>query len=207
MLAKPEGLRVFGLTGGIAAGKSEVARVWRGLGIPVIDADQVSREQMLPGGSIYAAVAAEFGNVVLSPDKTIDRAALGSLVFADPDRRRRLEALTHAEVLREVERRLGTIAQTGCHLAVVEAALILETGLETQMDGLAVVIAPIDQRIRHAIVRDGMNEASVRARMSAQVGDERRQAASKAVLHNDRDLRTLRGRARSLAIEVLITRA
>lgn len=204
MLVLPESMQVWGLTGGIGAGKSVVARTWRTLGIPVIDADAVSREQMRPGGAAFDAVVAEFGTGILAPDGTVDRGALAGVVFADPDRRRRLEALTHGEVLREVGRRLEVLAQAGCRLAVVEAALILEAGLDRGLHGLVAVLAPEDDRVRRVAARDGLDPAAIRARMAAQVTDERRRGAATRVLENDADLQALRERARALAIEMIL---
>ncbi len=204
MLSIPEGMRVIGLTGGIGAGKSVVAQAWRAMGIPVIDADEVSRDQARPGGAAFAAVVAEFGPGILGPDGAIDRAALAAIVFADPERRRRLEALTHGEVLAEAGRRLSAMAQAGCRLAVVEAALLIETGLDRDLDGLVAVIAPEADRIRRVAARDGADEAAVRARMAAQVDDDRRRAAATAILDNDGDLDALVAKARSVAIDLVL---
>jgi dephospho-CoA kinase len=197
-------MRVVGLTGGIGSGKSEVARTWRLLGIPVVDADAVSRRQMDPGGTVHAAVAAEFGPAVLAADGTIDRAALAALVFADEGRRRRLEELTHGEVMREARRRLDTLRQAGCRLAVLEAALLIEAGLHETLDGLVAVLAPEALRVARVAARDGTDEAAIRARMAAQVGDVARRAAATRVLDNDGDRDALRTKVRALAIDLVL---
>jgi dephospho-CoA kinase len=204
MLTKPDGLRVWGLTGGIGAGKSVVARTWRALGIPVVDADQVSRDQMLPGGSAFAAVVAQFGPGIVAADGQVDRTALADIVFRDPAQRQRLEALTHGEVLREVGRRLDVLAQAGCGLAVVEAALIVEAGLRNDLDGLVAVLAPVDDRVRRVVARDSMDESAVRARMAAQVTDTQRRATATTVLENDGELDALRHKARAIAIGMVL---
>ena len=206
MLVKPENMRLWGLTGGIGAGKSEVARTWRALGMPVVDADQVSRDQMRPGGSAMTAVVAWFGPGILAADGSVDRSALAAIVFADPAKRQRLEALTHGEVLREVGYRLSVLAQAGCRVAVVEAALILEAGLLEGLDGLVAVIAPEGDRVRRVVARDGMDEPAVRARMAAQVTDDQRRAAATVVLDNDGSLDALRDKARTIAIDMVLER-
>ncbi len=206
MLVKPENMRLWGLTGGIGAGKSEVARTWRALGIPVVDADQVSRDHMRPGGSAMTAVVAWFGPGILAADGSVDRSALAAIVFADPAKRQRLEALTHGEVLREVGYRLSVLAQAGCRVAVVEAALILEAGLLEGLDGLVAVIAPEGDRVRRVVARDGMDEPAVRARMAAQVTDDQRRAAATVVLDNDGSLDALRDKARTIAIDMVLER-
>ena len=197
-------MRVVGLTGGIGSGKSEVARAWRALGVPVIDADAVSRGQMRPGQPVHQAVAADFGPAVQRPDGTLDRAALAAVVFADPARRRRLEELTHGAVMAEVARRLDVLAQAGGRLAVLEAALLVETGIHETLDGLVAVLAPEDVRVRRVLARDGGDEAAVRARMAAQAHDVARRAAATRVLDNDGDLESLRAKARSMAVDLVL---
>jgi dephospho-CoA kinase len=193
-------MRVVGLTGGIGSGKSEVARVLGTHGIPVLDADHIARVQMSPGSPVQDAVLAEFGKALLRPDGTIDRSSLALMVFQDPERRRRLEALTHAAVLADVERRLAALAQAGCPVVVIEAALLLETGLDAALDGIVAVIAPEEVRILRVVSRDNTSEDSVRARMAAQVGDDVRKARCQRMIRNDGDIESLRSEARELAV-------
>jgi len=136
----------------------------------------------------------------------VDRPALAAIVFADPAKRQHLEALTHGEVLREVGRRLSVLAQAGCRVAVVEAALLLEAGLLEGLDGLVAVIAPEGVRVRRVVARDGMDEPAVRARMAAQVTDDQRRAAATVVLDNDGSLDALRDKARTIAIDMVLER-
>ncbi|MFZ5785356.1 MAG: dephospho-CoA kinase, partial [Acidobacteriota bacterium] len=99
------GIHVVGLTGGIAAGKSSVAGLLAGLGAPLVDADQLAREITRPGSAALAAIREAFGDGVIAQGGALDRAALGRIVFADPAARRRLEAITHPEIIAEGRRR------------------------------------------------------------------------------------------------------
>jgi len=196
-------MRVFGLTGGIGAGKSEVARVLRGVGIPVIDADAVARGQALPGQPVHDAIVAEFGAGVVGPDGAIDRAALARVVFADPSRLARLNGLTHPPVMAEVARRLAVLAEGGHPLAVIEAALVFEAGLDAGCDGVAVVCAPLDARVARVAARDGTAPDAVRARVAAQIDDDARRARATWVIENDAGLPQLRARALRLAVDLV----
>jgi dephospho-CoA kinase len=195
-------MTVTGLTGGLASGKSTVARVLAEHGVPVIDADAVSRGQVLPGSAVLAAIAREFGAGVLAPDGTLDRRALGRLVFGDPDRLARLNALTHGRVLDEIARRLAVIAASGCRGAVVESALLFEAGLDGALDRVVAVIAPADERVRRAQARDGLSAEEALARIASQVPDEVRAARAAIVVANDGAIEALVARSRALAVEI-----
>lgn len=196
-------MRVWGLTGGIGAGKSEAARVLRTLGVPVLDADQVARTQMAPGSPVHDAVVDAFGTGILGPDGRVDRGRLAAIVFADPALRTRLDALTHGPVMATLQQRLDRLAEGGHPLAVIEAALVFETGLDRTLDGTIAVVAPIDVRIARVRARDGVDEAAVRARIAAQVDDEARHARATRVIENAGDLDALRAAISDLLVRIL----
>lgn len=199
-MKRPDGIRAIGLTGGIGAGKSEVARVFRWAGVPVVDADRIAREQMRPGHPVHEEVVAAFGPEVLGPDGTVDRRTLALVAFRDPQRLDTLNRLTHPSIVAEVERRLGTLAEMGYEVAVVEAALLIETGIHRFLDGLVVVQAPETDRIARVAARDGLDVSEVRFRVEAQVSDEKRASVATWVLDNTGSLEDLRSRAALLAI-------
>ena len=162
-------LRV-GLTGGIASGKSTVGRMFSRRGVPVIDADAIAREMVAPGTGGLAAVAEAFGAGVLAPDGTLDRARLGEVVFADPQKRRRLEEILHPRIIEEQDRRLDALGAGGrTAVAVVEAALLVESGGWRRFDRLVVVDCEEGQQIERLRRRDGLDEAAARARLGAQI--------------------------------------
>lgn len=167
-------MRVIGLTGGIASGKSTVGRMLAELGAPVVDADLIAREVVQPGQPAYEDIVAAFGREVLREDNTIDRKALGAIVFADAERRRQLNAITHPRIAQATQARLATLAQGGAPVAIYEAALIVENKLHLGMDGLIVVACPEEEQLRRAMKRDGLSEEEARARIRAQapIGDK-----------------------------------
>jgi dephospho-CoA kinase len=161
-------MRVWGLTGNIGSGKSTVARLLAARGVPVVDADRIAREVVEPGRPALREIAARWPQVI-SKDGTLDRKALASRVFADPLERKRLNEITHPRIAEETTARLGALAAAGHALAVYEAALIVENGLQNGLDGLIVVTAPEDVAIARLRLRDGMSEADARARLAAQL--------------------------------------
>ena len=172
----------IGLTGGIGAGKSTVARELERLGAVVIDADALAREVVAPGTAGLRAVAAEFGDGVLTPDGTLDRAALSRVVFADPHARARLEAITHPLIAVETARRLTDLPEDA--VVVHDVPLIVEKGLAGDYD--LVVVVGADEEVRlDRLVRDrGMSRQDALARIRAQATDEERRAAADVWLDN-----------------------
>jgi len=186
----------WGLTGGIGAGKSEVAKILRQLGVPVLDADQISRMQMQSGHAVYDSVVATFGRQILNDDKTINRATLASLVFNDPALRAKLNQLTHGAVIDEINGRIALLKQAKHPLIIVEAALIFEIGLTTilheALAGVLVVIAPKALRVQRVSARDQADPSGIKARMNAQISDEERLAKATIVIENAGTLEELR---------------
>lgn len=166
----PAPLRV-GLTGGIASGKTLVARILRELGAAVVDADQIAREVLAPGGAAYADVAREFPEVV-GPDGRIDRRALAARVFGDPAARKRLNRLTHPPIRHRMAEEAQRLAATpGVEVIVFDVPLLLDTteGRELGLSGVIVVYADEETRLRRLMARDGISEAEARQRLAAQV--------------------------------------
>lgn len=203
-MKRPKGMRVIGLTGGIGAGKSELARSFWRVGVPVVDADRIAREQMRRGQAVYDEVVAVFGPSILGDDQEVDRRRLARAVFADPDNVRTLNRITHPPVVAEVERRLAILAEMGYKVAVVEAALLVETGIHAVLDGLVVVTAPEEERIARVAVRDHVEPEEVRSRIAAQVSDYERLQAATAVVTNDGPIENLLRQAVSLALRAAI---
>jgi dephospho-CoA kinase len=196
-------LRV-GLTGGIASGKSVVARELRcGLGLPVIDADQVARQVVEPGRPAFEEVVARFGPEVVGPDGRIDRAALGRVVFADPAARAELEAVTHPRIVEETLRWLEARAREGARVAVFEAPLLFEAGLEGLFDLVVVVTSSLEAQLARASARDGLSASEVEARVAAQMPLEEKARRAHRVIRNDGTLDELIAEARALGAELL----
>ena len=147
---------LVGLTGGLATGKSTVSEILRGLGCVVLDADVLARDVVEPGQPALAAIAQEFGRDVLQSDGTLDRKRLGAIVFADPGRRKRLEAITHPAIRDRFQARLAELEAEGFEGIVVwDAPVMIETGGHKAMDRLVVVVADAATQRARARTRDG----------------------------------------------------
>lgn len=178
---------VIGLTGGIASGKSAVAALLRERGHPVIDADQVSRQVVAPGSEGLAAVVEAFGAGVLDDSGGLDRAALGAIVFGDPDARRRLEAITHPRIGVLSGQQLQAALATGAERVFYEAALLVETGRYKEFSALWVVTAPPGTQIERVMARDGLSHGAAQARLDAQMPLAEKIAVADVVIDNSGD--------------------
>lgn len=170
-------LRV-GLTGGIACGKSTVASMMREMGCTVLDADALAHRLMEPGQPAYDEVVREFGSIILRPDGTIDRKALGEIVFADRARLDHLNRIIHPLVLKDHDRQLTELELANPRgIAVVEAALLVEAGYQKNLDRLVVAWCRPEQQ-RERLLARGLSAEEARQRMSAQmpVAEKRRLA-------------------------------
>ncbi|MDB4965737.1 MAG: dephospho-CoA kinase [Myxococcales bacterium] len=161
-------MRVIGLTGGIASGKSTAARTLAELGARIVDADQVARDVVAPGQPALGEIVRSFGREMLQPDGTLDRKKLGAVIFADPEKRRTLNAITHPRIALETQVRLGKLREEGVPVAVYEAALLVENGAHKALDGLIVVACDEATQLRRLVGRDGYTEAEARSRIAAQ---------------------------------------
>lgn len=186
----------IGLTGGIGAGKSTVARELERLGALVVDADAIAREVVAPGTPGLAAVVAEFGDSVLTPDGSLDRPALGRIVFADPAARARLEAITHPLIRAESARRAAA-APPGT-VVVHDVPLIVERGLAAQYDLVVVVGADEDVRLERLVRDRGMTREDALARIRAQATDAERRAVADVWLDNSGTQEELLAQVRDL---------
>lgn len=177
-------MRLVGLTGGIATGKSTFAAALRALGAPVVDADQLARAVVAPGTPALEAIVAAFGPSVRGPDGALDRKALGALVFADPEARRRLEAITHPAIRAAMVAETGRLAAAGHDLAFYDAPLLFEVGLDRAMALVVVVDAPREAQLRRLEARDGLTRAEAEARLAAQLPVAEKAARADVVVDN-----------------------
>lgn len=180
---------LIGLTGGIASGKSAVSERMAQRGAVVIDADVLSRYALQPGGEGLAEVVEAFGSGVLHPDGSLDRAALGEIVFADQQSRERLNAIVHPRVRLQAAR-LRASAQPGS-IVVEDIPLLVESGQVDRFDVVVVVQAPEQERIRRIVEDRGGTQADAQARMAAQATDAQRAALADVILDNDGSLEDL----------------
>jgi dephospho-CoA kinase len=176
-------MRVIGLTGGIAAGKTVVADRLAELGAVRIDADRLAREVVEPGTPALAEIAQRFGAGVIRDDGSLDRPALGAVVFQDPDARRDLEAITHPAVRALSARRMAEAGEADPDAIVVyDIPLLVESGRVDEFDRIIVVHAPREERIRRLVELRRMPRAEAERRIASQASDEDRLAVADDVV-------------------------
>lgn len=162
-------LRV-GLTGGLASGKSHVAQTLADLGCYLISADRLGHEALEPGGEAYAPALEEFGSAILDERGWIDRRKLASLVFERPDRLAALNRIVHPIVIRREEELIARAARADpAGIAVVEAAILIETGSWKRFDRIILAVCPLEEQIERAMKRDGISREQALQRISRQM--------------------------------------
>lgn len=168
-----------GLTGSIAVGKSSVLSVFRELGCAVFDADKIAHSVMEPGREAYRDIVKEFGEEILAADKTIDRAKLGAVVFADAERRKRLNEIVHPRVIEEQNLLLREVDErTPDSIAIVDAALMIESGGYKRFDKLIVVFCDPQSQLERLMRRNNLSREAAELRIRAQMSsDEKRKYA------------------------------
>lgn len=190
-------MRLIGLTGSIGSGKSTVAQRLRALGVRVLDADEYAREGAF---ALKSEICQSFPEACSGGE--INRAALGRLVFKDPEARQRLEALLHPYVRRRMREETEKARQAGQHLVVQDIPLLFETGREQDFAGVLVVAAPTALRKARAMARSGWSEAEFEARDRSQMPQEEKVRRATWVIWNDADLDTLYKRVEAWYREV-----
>lgn len=186
-----------GLTGGIATGKSTVAQLLTLLfGVPVVDADQVSRQVVEPGQPALQALAHAFPQA-LSEDGTLHRRALREIISHDASARSQVEAILHPAIYAETRRQLDVLEAAGHAHAVVEAALLVETGGYRRYDLLMVASCAPEEQIRRVMERDGVSEADARAIQAAQLPMEAKEAVAHVVIRTDGPREALEDKVRA----------
>jgi len=187
------------LTGNIGSGKSAVAAMLREAGIPVLDADRISKEVTAPGGRAYDAVVQAFGRGIVRDDGSIDRKRLGEIVFADPASRERLERITHPAILEAMKDALAGLAREGHRAAVVEATLIHESGRKGLFEAVISVTCNRETAISRLAARDGMSREQAEARLRTQMDSDRKAGASDYVIDNSGGIESTRRQVVALA--------
>ena len=176
----------MGLTGGIGSGKSTVARMLAERGAVVVDADQIARELVEPGGAALAELVTEFGPRILQADGSLSRAELAALAFSDPRATERLNAIMHPLIRAEAERRIGEEPQAP--VVVYDMPLLVETGQRDLVDVVVVVDVPEEVQLDRAVRLRGLDEDDVQRRMSVQASRADRLARADVVIDNSGSL-------------------
>jgi dephospho-CoA kinase len=195
-------MKIYGLTGGIASGKSTVSRMFRELGAEVLDADVIAREVVEPGTPGLKAVAERFPGVV-GADGRLDRAKLAARVFGDARERAALNALLHPLIGQQFLVRTQALAEAGHERVLYDAPLLIENRLHEAMEGVVLVWVPREVQKARLMTRDALDEAAAEARLLAQLAlDDKRQHATWLV-NNSGDLEATRARVREVWSDIL----
>jgi dephospho-CoA kinase len=189
---------VVGLTGGIACGKSTVAAQLAELGVPIVDADALAREVVAPGTPGLAAIVERFGSDVLLADGSLDRKKLGEQVFADPDARRALNAITHPRIAAAGMEKLRALADHPAPYRVYEAALLVENGMAKAFAALVVVTVDEATQLARLMARDGSTEDEARARIASQLPLAKKVEVADHVIDNSGAPEATRAQVRAL---------
>lgn len=180
---------LIALTGGIASGKSAVAEIFAGLGVPVLDTDQIARAVVEPGSPTLDKLMAEFGREILDATGRLDRSRMRDRVFKDPDQRKRLEAITHPAIREEL---VSLSVTAGGEYQVHVIPLLIESGRASAYDRVLVVDCPEEDQLKRLIARDGSSLEQAQRILAAQVSREQRLSAADDVIVNTGTLEDLR---------------
>lgn len=176
---------VVGLTGGIASGKSTVSAIFKKAGACIIDADVIARQVVAPGRPAWEAIKARFGDHLILPDGTVDRAALGELVFNDGQLRKRLEAIVHPHVRAGIDQEVTRLGRLFPHaLLIQDIPLLLETRMTRGLAEIILVYLPVELQLQRLMQRDGLQLDAARARIDAQMPMERKRKLATIVIDN-----------------------
>src|SRR5262245_44039838 len=176
------------LTGGIASGKSTVARLFTALGAKLIDTDQIAREIVLPPSPVLDQIAARFGAEILTASGTLDRARLRVIVFANAEARADLEAITHPAIRAEVDRQSATL---GGPYQLIAVPLLAETGTQADYDRVLLVDVNPATQLKRLMLRDGLDEAAARRTIAAQADRSERRAIADDIIENEGEIGAL----------------
>ena len=197
---------IIGLTGGIGSGKSETARHLVSLGAVHVDADAISRSLTAPGGEALEPIREVFCDGVFFEDGTLDRRALGDMVFNDVAARRALEGIIHPRVQRATMEAVDKAREDGADAVLLDVPLLFETGMDALCDVNWLITADREQRIQRVMARDGLAREAVEARINSQMSDEEKAARATKVIKNDQSVEKLKNELTGLYNQLLKNR-
>lgn len=193
----------LGITGRSGCGKSTVTAVFAAKGVPIADADQISRQILLPGSPLLPELARHFGADILDEQGQLRRRLLADRAFATPEGKAVLDGLTHPEIHRCICAAKEQARQAGAPLFVIDGAVIVGTVVQKECDRLAVVTAPFETSVERIVARDGIAPEMARRRLNAQTPEQTLTERADYILCNDQELEQLRRQAEQLCTRLL----
>lgn len=186
-------MKIIGLTGNIASGKTEVAKIFEELGAKIIDADRIAREVVKPGERAWREIVDEFGSGILESDRSINRKKLGGIVFNDEKKREQLNRITHPRIMTKIKEAIDKYKRENAKLVIIEAALIVERGgLLNLIDELIVVWTHEETQIKRIMTRDGLRRDEALSRIKSQLPMPEKTKHATYIIDNSGSLRETR---------------
>jgi len=198
-------VKLVGLTGGIASGKSTVAKILKQLGAAIVDADQLSREVVAPGQDGWKEITATFGSEVLQADQTLDRQKLRTMIFNNPDARKQLEAIIHPRVRALAEQRIGEHGAAGVELIVYEVPLLFEGKIHEWLRPVILVACDVEIQRQRLQQRDAIDAAAAQKIIDAQMSLAEKRRLADYVIENDGSLADLEAQVRAVVARIKAT--
>lgn len=196
-------IKLVGLTGGIASGKSTVAQFFKEAKVPLIDADEIAREVVRPGKKAYRQIVASFGEGILREDRTIDRENLGRIVFNDESKRTLLESITHPEIFTEIKKKVAQLKKKKVRTVIVDAALLFESGLFRQMHKNILVRIDPEIQLRRLMKRDNLSEIQAWQRVLAQMPTPEKEKLADFVIDNSGSVEETRRQVLGIILKLI----
>src|SRR5262245_17451148 len=198
-------MKLVGLTGGIASGKSTVAAILRRLGATIINADELSREVVQPEQEAWEEITKTFGPDILQEDKTLDRRKLRKIVFDNPEARKKLEAIIHPRVRALAERRISELAAAGSSVIVYEVPLLFEAQIHLWLRPVILVACDLITQKKRLLERDHLTELEAQQHLDAQMSLEEKRKLADYVIENDGTLEELEQGVRAVLQKIQAT--
>ena len=198
-------MKLIGLTGGIASGKSTVAAILRRLGAAIVNADELSREVVEPDTPGWNELVTTFGSAVLQPDRAIDRQKLRKIIFADPEARKKLEAIIHPRVRALAEQRIREHAAAGFEIVVYEVPLLFEGNLQNSLRPVILVATDVTTQKKRLQDRDHLVESEAEKHIAAQMSLEEKRRLADYVIENDGSFADLERQVQAVLAQIKAT--
>jgi dephospho-CoA kinase len=198
-------VKLIGLTGGIASGKSTVAAILQQLGTAIVNADELAREVVQPGTPGWKEIVDSFGADVLQPDRTLDRQKLRNIVFNDPEARKKLEAVIHPRVRALAQQRIQEHAAAGFEIVVYEVPLLFEGNLQNSLRPVVLVATDVETQKKRLQHRDGLSESDAEKHIAAQMSLAEKRRLADHVIENDGSLEDLELQVRDVLAKIKTT--
>lgn len=179
---------VLGLTGGIASGKSSISAMLKGMGLPIVDADMIARKVVEKGSPVLERIREEFGEGVLNDDGTLNRKALGHIVFSDSRKLERLNSITHPAIKEEIKRTIKDLSDKGEELCVLDVPLLIESGMKSMADSVLLVYVDERTQLYRLMNRDNISEEMALKKISSQMSFEEKKKYADYIIDNSGSL-------------------